>query len=50
LAQAELGDPEPLVPGSFDDVTLAYHVGEHSDREYEALAAAMARSKEAEGR
>ena len=50
LAKAELEDPEPLVPGSFDDVTLAYHLGELSDREYEVLAAAMAESKEAEDR
>ena len=49
LAKAELADPEPLVPGSFDDVTLAYHKGDLSDQEYEVLAAAMARSKEAEG-
>lgn len=48
LARAELSDPEPHVPGSFDDVTLAYHKGELSDRQYEALAAAMAQSKEAE--
>lgn len=50
LAKAELEDPEPHVPGSFDDVTLAYHNGELSDRQYEVLAAAMAQSKEAEGR
>lgn len=50
LAKAELEDPEPLVPGSFDDVALAYHRGELSDREYEALAAAMAEAIEAEDR
>jgi hypothetical protein len=50
LAKAELEDPEPLVPGSFDDVALAYHRGELSDREYQVLAAAMAESKEAEDR
>lgn len=48
LAKAELEDPEPRVPGSFDDVTLAYHKGDISDRQYEVLAAAMAQSKEAE--
>lgn len=47
LAKAELSDPEPRVPGSFDDVTLAYHKGELSDRQYEVLAAAMAQAKEA---
>lgn len=45
LAKAELEDPKPLVPGSFDDVTLAYHKGELSDQQYEVLAAAMAESK-----
>ena len=50
LARAELADPEPLVPGSFDDVTLAYHKGDLSDQEYDVLAAAMARSKETESR
>ena len=48
LAKAELEDPEPRVPGSFDDVTLAYHKGDLSDRQYEVLAAAMVQSKEAE--
>lgn len=50
LAKAELEDPEPHVPGSFDDVTLAYHKGELSDRQYDVLAAAMAESKGAEDR
>jgi len=50
LAKAELEDPEPHLPGSFDDVTLAYHKGEISDAQYEVLASAMARSKEAEDR
>jgi hypothetical protein len=50
LAKAELEDPEPLVPGSFDEVTLAYHRGDLSDWEYEVLAEAMTQSKEAEDR
>jgi hypothetical protein len=48
LATAELADPEPYVPGSFDDVTLAYHKGELSDEQYDVLAAAMAQSKQAQ--
>ena len=48
LAAAAQEDPEPYLPGSFDDVTAAYHRGELSDDEYEALAQAMAESKRAE--
>jgi hypothetical protein len=43
-------DPEPYDPESFDDVTAAYHRGELSDSEYDALAQAMAESKRAEDR
>ena len=45
-ATAEMQDPEPYVPGSFDEVTLAYHNGDLSDEQYDVLAAAMAQSKE----
>jgi hypothetical protein len=48
LARAELEDPEPYVPGSFDDVNAAYHRGELSDHQYDVLARAMAESKNAE--
>jgi hypothetical protein len=41
-------DPEPYVPGSFDDVTDAYDRGELSGDEYDVLAEAMAESKRAE--
>jgi len=44
-AKAEMEDPEPYVPGSFDEVTLAYHKGDLSDEQYNVLAAAMAQSK-----
>lgn len=47
-AKAELEDPEPYVPDSFDDVTLAYHRGDLSDEQYDVLAAAMAQSKAAQ--
>jgi len=41
LATAELADPEPYIPGSFDDVTTAYHQGELTDEQYDVLASAM---------
>ncbi len=44
LATAELADPDPYVPGSFDDVTAAYHQGDLTDEQYDALANAMAES------
>ena len=44
LAKAELADPEPYIPGSFDDVTAAYHQGDLTDEQYDALANAMAES------
>jgi hypothetical protein len=50
MAAAAQEDPEPYVPGSFDDVTAAYHRGDLSDDEYEVLARAMAESKRAEDR
>ena len=46
MAAAAQQDPEPHVPGSFDDVTAAYHRGDLSDDEYEVLAHAMAESKQ----
>lgn len=41
-------DPEPYVPGSFDDVTDAYDRGELSRHEYRVLSEAVAESKRAE--
>jgi hypothetical protein len=43
-------DPDPYIPGSFDDVAAAYHRGELSDDQYEVLAQAMAESMRAEDR
>lgn len=43
-------DPDPYIPGSFDDVAGAYHRGELSDEQYEVLAQAMAESMRAEDR
>ena len=39
-ARAAIDDPEPYVPGSFDDVVLAYDLGWLSDADYDVLATA----------
>jgi hypothetical protein len=39
-AAPALDDPEPYVPGSFDDVVMAYDLGKLTDPEYEFLAEA----------
>lgn len=44
LAAAAERDPDPYLEGSFDDVAAAFHRGELSDVQYEALAQAMAES------
>jgi len=41
-APSAIDDPEPYVPGSFDDVVGAYDLGWITDPDYEALAAAAA--------
>jgi len=41
-------DPEPYVPGSFDDVAAAFHRGDLSRFEYRVLSEAIAESKRAE--
>lgn len=41
-ARTAIDDPEPYVPGSFDDVVLAYDRGWLSDDEYEILSGAAA--------
>jgi hypothetical protein len=43
-------DPEPYMPGSFDDVSAAFHRGELSRDEYRVLSEAVAESKRAEDR
>ena len=48
IATAELADPAAYVPGSFDDVSAAYHRGELTDEQYDVLANAMAASIAAE--
>jgi hypothetical protein len=39
-AAPAIDDPEPYVPGSFDDVVLAYDLGKLSDHDYRVLAMA----------
>jgi hypothetical protein len=39
-AQAAIDDLESCVLGSFDDVVLAYDLGQLTDADYEVLAAA----------
>jgi hypothetical protein len=41
-ARAAIDDPEPYVPGSFDDVVLAYDRGWLSDADYDVLSGAAA--------
>jgi len=48
LAAAAQEDPDPYVPGSFDDVDAAYFQGKITDDQYELLAEAMAESMRAE--
>lgn len=50
LAARAQEDPEPDVPGSFDEVTAALYRGEITDDAYEVLAQAMAEAKRAEDR
>jgi hypothetical protein len=48
MAAAAQDDPEPHMPGSFDDVTIAYQRGDLSGEQYDTLAHAMAESLRAE--
>jgi hypothetical protein len=48
LAAAAQQDPEPDVPGSFDEVTAAYDRGELSRLQYRTLAEAAAQSTKTE--
>jgi hypothetical protein len=43
-AAAAAADPDPLVPGSFDEVASAYHRGDISIDDYRILAEAAAES------
>jgi hypothetical protein len=48
LAARAQEDPEPYVPGSFDDVAAAFHRGDLSRDEYRILSEAVAEAKRAE--
>ena len=48
MAAAALEDPEPDVPGSFDEVVAAYDRGELTRAQYRTLAEAVAESLRAE--
>jgi hypothetical protein len=50
MAAAAQDDPEPYIPGSFDDVAAAHQQNKITDAEYEVLSAAVAESKRAEDR
>jgi len=44
-ARASIDDLEPYIPGSFDDVVLAYDLGQLTDGDYEPLATAAAAAR-----
>ena len=50
MAAAALDDPEPYVPGSFDELAAAYRRGELTRPQYRTLAEAVAESLRAEDR
>jgi len=50
FAEAAQRDPEPDVPGSFDEVTAAYDRGELTREQYRTLAHAVADAINAEAR
>ena len=50
LAARAQEDPEPYVPGSWDDVADAYFAHELDEKQYRVLADAVAEAKRAEDR
>ena len=50
LAAAAQRDPEPDIPGSFDEVDAAYQQRKLTDHQYDVLANAMSESLRAEDR
>ncbi len=48
MAAAAQEDPEPYVPGSFDELAAAYRRGELTRAQYRTLAEAVAESLRAE--
>jgi len=49
-AAATQQDPEPDIPGSFDEVDAAYEQGKLTDHQYDVLAKAMSESLRKEDR
>jgi hypothetical protein len=50
VAARLMDDPDPYIPGSFDDVYAALHCGDITLDEYEVLAKAAAEAMDAEDR
>jgi len=50
MAARSMEDPDPYIPGSFDDVSAAFHRGDLSRDEYRVLSDAVAESKREEDR
>jgi len=48
LAIEELQDPDPYIPGSYDDVVAAYDLGHLTDAQYAVLVHAIAEAQRAE--
>jgi hypothetical protein len=48
MAAAELQDPDPYIPGSFDDVAAAYHQKRITREQFRALSEAVADAQRAE--
>jgi hypothetical protein len=48
LAELDIQDPEPYLPGSFDDVAAAYHQKQISRDQFRVLSEAVAESQRAE--
>lgn len=48
MAAAQLQDPDPYIPGSFDDVAAAYHQKKITREQFRALSQAVADAQRAE--
>ncbi len=48
MAASELEDPDPYIPGSYDDVAAAFHRGRLTDTQYAVLSEAIAEAQRAE--
>ncbi len=48
MAAAELQDPDPYIPGSFDDVAAAYHRRMLTPEQFHVLSEAVAEAERAE--